>query len=126
MGFRLDIDVKSNFYENRVGDYDATKPRWYGGKLYGYCGDEKSLKSGQYLIEIGKLEKDKHYLWTYCCSPDIELTPEQCEIFCKLYIEDAIEQLGFNEKEANKYRKEQLKELDKLVKYGENVILWWG
>ena len=128
MGYRLYIHLKSDWEDIEKGIFKNDKPIWQGGKLFGYCYEEK-LKSFQYLCEIGKVEEERANRWHHNFSAELELTPNQCETFCKLYIEDMIETFMADIKtkdEIEQYRATKLLDLEKLLKYNENVVLDWG
>lgn len=80
MGYRLDIF--------RVGINQETHKRevtnvYYGTKLYGYCGYEKSLLSYMYLKSIGKVDGDEYF--NYGSNISIPVNKLELTIFLNLY-----------------------------------------
>ena len=115
MGYRLEI-------------YSGVFTGFTGGKLYGYVDDNvlQKLKSYQYLINIGKLDKEFDTKFGYGFNRKILLKHDQFKKFIELYKQD-INDYGspnaikcFNEQ----YNFQGFKEL--LDSISDKIISWEG
>lgn len=110
MGYRLEIE--------RIGHKE---PNFYGTKLYGYV-DEKKLKSYNWLLDKGFLDKNTYYIWTYCCDNPITMKVKDFREFAVLYDEDC-SQTGYLP--GMFIEDETIKQILNL-KDDELLLLTWG
>lgn len=107
MGYRLEIS--------------EVKYKACGGKLFGYC-DEEKLKSYKYLLDKGYLDGDEYF--TYGFSGDIVLNSDEFKEFIELYNEDCNKQNRLNGSEKDLIiNDKKIKEL--LESEEDKLIQWW-
>lgn len=103
MGYRLEIS--------------EVKYKACGGKLYGYC-DEEKLKSYKWLLDKGYLDGDEYF--TYGFWGNIVLMPHEFKEFIELYNEDVNEQSdGLKDRVINDPN------IQELLKSDEDKLIQW-
>lgn len=107
MGYRLEVEAKSVFKGKKAGKSPFNC--WSGGKLYGYLNNnnEHELESFNYLLKLGKFNKEKrdikkslksyniedkswvkYLVWDYGFEHEMQLTHKQFLKFVEFYKRD--------------------------------------
>lgn len=134
MGYRLEVDTKLVSKGKQQGKEPFN--HWCGGKLYGYLDNdnEHQLESFNYLLKLGKFNKEKKHIkkfygvkdnswvdyliWDYGFEHKIELTHKQFLEFAEFYKRDLEKYYQYDINII-------LNDLTEFCKNKENKILEW-